>query len=409
MAIFNKQIVRIGVIALILAFFLGIGLLWNTNQNQDIFGADQITERTFPSLTYSVQTFLWWDDGYTGLTLDLVQMMGFNTIKQSFAWRDLEAIQGEWNFANPERFLAEVEARNINVIARLGQVPDWSVSSGRVGVSSDKADAPPDNLDDWANYCRTVAQEFKGRIVAYQIWNEPNLSREWGNREPDAVEYVDLLRICSEAIREVDEDVILISAGLAPTGTQDETAHRDDIYLDAMYQANFQQYIDVVGVHAPGFSVPTYGPDDAERDGQGRWATFRRVEDLRKIMLQYDDGARQMAILEVGWTTDTVNPDYAWFAVTEEQQAQYITEAYAYALENWSPWIGVVSLIYMPSSAWTSDQEEWWWAIIKPPRTNRPAFDALIHMSKQCDDFIIPALPTGLSEEEFRERLTSCP
>lgn len=394
----------IGLTGLIAVCLIGYSAL---TQPADPFQAAAVKVRPFPSLTYSVQTFLWWDDGYTGLTLDHVQMMGFSHIKQNFAWRDLEPAPGQWDFSNVERFMAEAQRRNIRVIGRLGQVPDWA--AGIAQASSYRTDTPPASLADWASYCATVAETLRGRIVAYQIWNEPNLRREWGDREPNAAEYVAVLAACSEAIRAIDPDVILISAGLAPTGNQDAIAHRDDIYLDAMYRAGFQQYIDVVGVHAPGFGPPVYGPDDAERDGRGRWASFRRIEDLRKIMIQHGDAERQLAILEFGWTTDPVNPDYAWFAVSEEDQARNIVAAYEYAIENWRPWVGLMSLIYMPGSDWTPENEEWWWAIIEPPRRNRPAFLALVHMPKTCDEVIVPGLPVGLSEEEYRDAIRACP
>lgn len=403
---FNNKRAVMGVLALITASLFLIGYI--TRPPADPFASHAIQERPFPSLTYSVQTFLWWDDGYTGLILDWVRMLGFNHIKQNFAWRDIEVADGVWDFTQSDRFMTDVEARQLRVVARLGQVPDWAVAGEGIGVSSDKTDAPPADLDQWANYCRTVATRYVGRITAYQIWNEPNLSREWGNQEPDATAYVEVLRACSDAIRQADPDAILISAGLAPTGTHDERAHRDDKYLNALYDAGFQRYIDVVGVHAPGFAPPDYGPDDAERDGRGRWATFRRVEDLRKIMVARGDASRQMAILEVGWTTDTQNPDYAWFAVTEEEQARYIVEAYNYAVENWRPWVGLMSLIYMPNMAWTSDDEEWWWAIIEPPTRNRQAFFDLTLMGKTCDDFHVP--PTEpLTEEEYSVRVNACP
>ena len=94
----------------------------------------------------------------------------------------------------------------------------------------------------------------------------------------------------------------------------------DDVFLDQMYRNEFQQYIDVVGVHAPGYAAPEIGPDDDE--AQHRWFTFRRIEDLRKIMLNYHDEARQMAIMEFGYTTEAINPDYRWFSVTEAETSR---------------------------------------------------------------------------------------
>ena len=374
----------------------------------DPFAADAVTDPPFTSLTYSIQVFHWWDSGHVGLELDWAQrVLNIPYIKQTFAWRDLQPAPDTWDFTQSDRLLAEIERRDLRLIARLGQVPQWATTHAI--NDADGHDAPPTELEQWVTYCATIAERYQGRIVAYQIWNEPNLAREWGQQRPDPSAYVDLLGACSQAIRQADPAAIIISAGLAPTGNNDAQAMRDDLYLDAMYQQNFQIYVDAVGVHAPGwFAPPTYGPDDAQADGYGRWASFRRVEDLRKIMVQHGDAARQMAILEFGWTTDSVNEAYAWFAVTEEQQAQYIVEAYEYAYENWYPWVGLMSLIYFPKPVWTAQDEEYWWAITTPAGDLRPAFFALAQMDRYCGDRIISGWKAEWTEEEYDERRIPC-
>lgn len=376
----------------------------------DPFDGEAVVNPPFTPITYSIQAFLWWDDGVVGTQLDWVEhLLGFTHVKHTFAWRNMEVRAGEWDFSQSDRVLNELEARNIQLIARLGQVPEWATDSEIVSENTESHDSPPTDMGAWANYCRMIAERYQGRIAAYQIWNEPNLAREWGNQTPNAAAYVEILRVCSAAIREVDSEVILISAGLSPTGNYDAIAHPDDVYLDAMYQAEFQQYIDVVGVHAPGFAPPSYGPDDAEQDGRGRWATFRRVEDLRKIMVSHGDSARQMAVMEFGWTTDQQNPDYQWFAVSEEQQAEYIIEAYQYAADNWRPWVGLMSLIYLHNPQWTENDEEWWWSLTTPNGYVRPAFYAIVGMDRYCGDTIIHGWPYGTPEEVYREQSIACP
>lgn len=383
--------VMVGLVSLIVTFILVSGLWFINRSKADPFRADAITNPAFPSLTYGIQTFLWWDGGEAGLHLDWVRLMSYNHVKQTFAWKDLEPRQDSWDWEQADRIMDEVERRDLRMVARLGQVPEWAQPEINSSVETDDShDVPPVDMADWRDFCFTVADRYKGRIVAYQIWNEPNLTREWGNEHPDPADYVALLAECSEEIRRADPDAILISAGLAPTGNNDEIALPDDVYLDQMYRNDFQQYIDVVGVHATGYAPPEVGPDDAEKEGHGRWFTFRRIEDLRKIMIAHGDEARQMAIMEFGYTTDTRNPDYAWYAVTEEEQADMLKRAYDYATEHWRPWVGLMTLIYMPSPGWIPDDEEYWWAITTPDKGHRPAFFTLANMRKVCNDFIIP-------------------
>lgn len=376
----------------------------------DPFAGDAVTDPPFASLTYGMHAFLWWDGGEVGLNLDWARMMRFNHVKQIVAWRDIQHDEGEpFNLSRLEAILAETERRGLHLVVRLGNVPEWAAAAGS---DLSAVDYVPRDSAEFAAYCGAVASQFAGRIKAYQILNEPNLSREWSGFAPDAETYVEMLAACSSAIRAADPGAILISAGLSPTGNDDATARRDDLYLQDMYNLGFQQYIDVVGVHAAGYDAPEVGPDDAVAKGRHRFMSFRRVEDLRKIMVANGDAARQVAILEVGWTTNPINPDYSWYAVTPEQQADYMVRAYGYAAEHWRPWVGLMSGIFLANPIWTEDNEEYWFSITEPHLDKgyisiRPAFDKLLRMEKVCGDIVLPAYPAVGSTPN--EPANACP
>jgi hypothetical protein len=349
----------------------------------------------FTSLTYGIQTFLWWDEGSAGLHMDWVQRMVFSHVKQTFAWEDVQPEPDVWQFGRADVILGDLERRNLQLVVRLTDTPAWA-HSGTAPGSAGVVDTPPDDPATFSTYCGAIAARYAGRIAAYQVWNEPNLSREWGGRVPDAAGYVRLLAACSTAIRAADPNAVIISAGLAPTGNHDATALPDDLYLQQMYDAGFAQYVDVVGVHAPGYTPPHVAPEDAP--GGNRFFAFRRVEDLRRIMIANGDAARQMAILETGYTTDTVNPSMMWFAVSEAEQARLLVQAYEYAAWNWTPWVGLMSAIYIANPAWTPANEEYWWAITTPDNYTRPAYIELANMAKYCGDDYRPPRDPGSPE-----------
>lgn len=363
----------------------------------DPLAANAVQSPPFTSLTYSIQVFAWWDTAINaGLQMDWTRLMGFTHIKQTFAWQNIQPEPDDWMFNVSDEVVALANARDLDIVARLGEVPEWALA--QPDASKTVVDGPPADMETWRTYCGRIASRYAGRIKAYQVWNEPNLSREWGGSTPDAAAYAELLRHCSEAIHAADRDAIVISAGLAPTGTHNNLAHRDDLYLQAMYDAGFQEHADVVGMNAPGWGLPpSYSPDRAESEGRGRWATFRRVEDLRKIMVENGDAASQVAILEVGYTTDSVHPEYQWHAVSEDKQREYLVDAYQYAAENWRPWVGLMSAIYLAKPSWTQEDEQFWWALNNPQTGRmRPAFAGLAQMPKYCGDAVLPAR----SEEE---------
>ena len=74
--------------------------------------------------------------------------------------------------------------------------------------------APGNNPQDLADFFSALATRYQGRIRAYEVWNEPNLAREWGDRLPDPTQYADLMKRCYTSIKAADPNAMVISAGL---------------------------------------------------------------------------------------------------------------------------------------------------------------------------------------------------
>ena len=169
---------------------------------------------------------------------------------------------------------------------------------------------------------------------------------------------------------------------MAQTGTDNDDARPDDVYVRWMYEAGAKPYFDVLGAHGHGYKAPpTVSPDEAASNqnwGGHRFFVFRRVEDMRRIMEENGDSDKQIWLLEFGWTSDTVNQAYAWHRVSEEEKGDNLVGAYQWAAENWAPWIGVMCLWTMPDPGWGPQDEKYWWAIMNPDGTPRAAYERLL-------------------------------
>jgi GH35 family endo-1,4-beta-xylanase len=330
-----------------------------------------------------MQAFLWWtDDKIVERDIRLIADAGFSWVKQSVGWRDVEgAAKGAFNWYFTDRIVEYAGRYGLNVLFRLDHQPLWTGGHNN---------GPPENLADFGDFCGALAERYRGRVSAYQVWNEPNLAREWADRRPDPAEYVELLKVCYQAIKLADSGALVISAGLAPTGTDNEQAMPDERFLRGMYEAGALPYFDLLGLHAPGYKAPPeVSPDEvaiSSEYGGYRAFCFRHVEDMRAIMEEYGDVDKQIAILEFGWTTDPrPSSDYHWHAVSEEQKADYLVRAFQYAREHWSPWVGLMTVAYLANPAWTEHNEQYWWAITEPHPWElrlRPAYEALHDMPK---------------------------
>jgi hypothetical protein len=319
---------------------------------------------------YGVQAFLWWREEVADRDLGLIQDAGFRWVKQLFSWQDIEgAGKGKYDWTNADRIVDQVEKYGLKLVVRVSQDPDRPFWAG---------DAP-ENAGDFAEFVAAVASRYKGRIHAYQIWNEPNLAREWGKKRPDPAGYARMLKMSYDAIKGIDPEAVVITAGMAPTGTDTNEAMPDIKFYDEMYKAmksDSDGYFDMLGAHAAGFAAaPEVSPDEtaATEDPYGgeRFFAFRHVEDVREVMVKHGDQDKRIAILEFGWTTDD-RPDspYYWHGagagIDEATKGKYLVRAFEWAEENWKPWIGLMTVIYMPDVAWTKDTEQYYWSIIGP-------------------------------------------
>ena len=340
---------------------------------------------------YGIQTFLWWyvDNKTAWRDADLVQGLGFGWLKEQFSWSAISGSRGGYDWFRTDWIVKLAAERKLKLLVRLDKAPFWALSEA--GDAGKYSDTPPRDPALMGEFCGALAGRYAGRIAAYEVWNEPNLAREWGGRPPNPAEYVALLKACYTAIKAADPRAIVVSAGLAPTITDDTSvAMPDDQFFHGLYAAGGAAYFDMLGVHAPGYgNPPERSPDDTQADAfwQNRVWCFRHVEDIRALMVAAGDGDKQIAVTEMGWTTDPIHNDYSWYAVSEAMQADYLVRAFQYAKANWQPWIGLMSMVYIADPHWTPDDEQYWWAITRPtaagdPPMLLPAYTALQKMPK---------------------------
>ncbi|MBX5492182.1 MAG: cellulase family glycosylhydrolase [Chloroflexi bacterium] len=328
---------------------------------------------------YGMNLFVWRAPDVTNAHLRRLTAAGFTWQKTRIPWAEVETRKGQFNWEETDRVIRASNDLGVKVIARVDVAPAWARPDGN-------PHGPPLNFDDYGDFIYALVNRYRtdspyGRLHAIEVWNEPNLHKEWGNlpvNRQQAAEYVRLLQVAYQAAKRADPNVTVVSGSLSPTGWNDDTARPDDVYLHWMYQAGAAAWFDALGVHGAGYgSPPETVPMSLARYPHPSFY-FRRAEQLREIMVQYGDADKQIWMMEFGWTTDPINPAYAWYRVSEEQKGEYLVRAYRMAREQWAPWIGVMVLWTMPDPRWTSQQEEYWWAILDPDGTERESYRRLL-------------------------------
>lgn len=259
-------------------------------------------------------------------TLVMVREMGAPWIVEYFPWGYYEPAPGRFNWAHADLVVDHARRQGLTVIARLDYVPDWAHPKDTTPRYLDEEHFP-----DYARFVAAFAQHFRGRVQHIIVWNEPNLSFEWGYRPADPAAYTRLLRLTYAQVKAVAPEVQVLAAGLAPTvGDGDNMGDLD--FLQAMYDAGAGPYFDALAAHAYGRRSP---PDDPPAPDV---VNFRRVELLRRVMVQNGDAHKMIYITEGGWND---HPRWTW-AVRPAQRITYTVRAYELA-EGWD-WCQAVAL-----------------------------------------------------------------
>ncbi|HEY4724136.1 MAG TPA: endo-1,4-beta-xylanase, partial [Anaerolineae bacterium] len=266
-------------------------------------------------------------------TLQMVREMGAPWIVEFFPWAYLEPDKGSFGWGHADEVINHAYAQGLTVIARLGLVPAWARPDPRERETTfNYLDA--DHYADFGDFVYAFVNRYKDRVHTIIIWNEPNLSFEWGLRPVDAAGYVDLLKIAYRRAKEADPNIIVLAGALAPTREPigSPAGLNDLIYLQKMYDAGAKNYFDRLAAHAYGLSAPLSDPPDQDR------INFRRVELLRQIMIDHDDAAKQVYITEAGW-----NDSPRWNkSVTPAQRIDYTLAAFDWAQRT--DWVAVLAM-----------------------------------------------------------------
>ena len=68
----------------------------------------------------------------------------------------------------------------------------------------------------WCAYVRALARRYRGKVTHWEIWNEPNLRHFWQPSKPNAIDYLELVKLTGGIIREEIPDAKIGGTTSAP-------------------------------------------------------------------------------------------------------------------------------------------------------------------------------------------------
>ena len=209
---------------------------------------------------------------------------GVETVRLTFLWRTAQPAAGPIDFAATDGLVLSAARRHLEVLPNVWATPDWAAE--RPGDAA----SPPRDRAAYGRFLGALIGRYgpsgslwaehpdvpRIPIRAWQIWNEPTMTRYW-SRQPFAKSYVALLRAAYAAVRRADPRARVVLAGLP---NESWTA------LDSIYRAGGRGHFDAVALH-PYTGKPRN--------------VVRLVELARDVMARHRDRRTPVWVTELSW------------------------------------------------------------------------------------------------------------
>ena len=149
------------------------------------------------------------------------------------AWSQIETSEGQYNWTLLDNAVANAEEHKVrDILLVLGSTPSWNAKRVQPGdYPVPGAASPPRSMAAWDAFVTAVVKRYKGRINAYQVWNEASLTMFW-NGTPEKM--AELTKRAADIIHAEDRKATVVAASTT-------------VRLPGAFDRSFPRYLAALG------------------------------------------------------------------------------------------------------------------------------------------------------------------
>lgn len=311
----------------------------------------------------------------------LIAETGVTTTRVDLFWRDIAPSEPQdprdpadpaYDWTRADLIMNELDDAGIDPIVSTFNTPDWATDGPPLeeGVAVSTATPRPQQ---YADFVAAVAARYSGEFTPagadeplpavrrFELWNEPNLGGFLRPQVDEAGErvaidaYAEMVKAAYPAAKEANPDAIIIAGVAGPRSSSSESGTGAMDWLRGLAAADVP--LDAYSQHIYPAAPPT-----VDTDVVPSWAT---VDVLLEELGAFGEDV-PLYITEAGYTTATT--PFRDTRVTEEEQAQYLTEIYS---------LPGLSADRVPVIVWFNlqDNRNWPAGLYREDLTQKPSYE----------------------------------
>jgi hypothetical protein len=205
---------------------------------------------------------------------EMLDELGAIWLRRTAYWSSMEHEQWVWDFSGWDYWVKDAKEKNKKLLAILAYDNAWIHRHNK-----SRRRIEPDERIFFLRYVEEIVTRYKGRVDAYEIWNEPNWVF-WKGKDKDLF---DLARETAKKIKEVDPDAKIVAGSFWRTPKK---------FIRGYLRSGVLEYTDIVSFHP--YAVNPY-------------YTVKLYDRLAAILAQ-EDFTGQVWVTEVGYPTHGYYP-----------------------------------------------------------------------------------------------------
>ncbi len=271
--------------------------------------------------------------------------------KGSFVtWPYIEQIQGTYDWGQIDSYIASAQSHGLTYYYTNLYIPPWAAADQST-CSPDPNDgvmictSTVSNLSSWQDYVTALVSRYKGQILMYELWNEPDQTLTFSGTVSDMIS---LTNAEHDIIRSTDPSALIASPSALTS-----------VYMDSYWGSGGTTDVDVVSLH--GY------PDVLTNDVPESIGGFKTVP-LKSLMVKYGIATKPLWDTEASWgkyPNASDNQDFRTAFVARHYILHWANDVvvyYWYAWDNaiwgtlWDPIAGILEpgVAYQQVENWLS-------------------------------------------------------